>query len=129
MVSRFIKQAVVWFVLAIAIGIYMAIGHDFALIPVHAHVNLLGWVSMTLFALIYRTWPRMQASRLATIHFWLHSLGVPIAMIGVTRLVLSRSSGDDPLAAIGSIMILIGAILFLVRVFAVVSESERPTAG
>ncbi len=27
------------------LGIFMGISHDFSLTPVHAHVNLLGWVT------------------------------------------------------------------------------------
>lgn len=123
MSSRFIKQAVVWFLIAIVIGIYMGASGDHRLVPVHAHFHLLGWVSMTLFALIYRGWPRLSGSALATAHFWLHSLGVPLA-VGSIVLILRDVAIGTPLAIAGSFMILIGAICFAIRVFAVVSEQQ-----
>jgi hypothetical protein len=37
------------------LGIFMGINQDFTLAPVHAHLNLLGWVSLFLFGIYYRT--------------------------------------------------------------------------
>lgn len=45
---RFLKIAVVYFSIGVLIGLTMGIIHDFTLTSVHAHVNLLGWVSMAL---------------------------------------------------------------------------------
>jgi cbb3-type cytochrome oxidase subunit 1 len=123
MSSRFIKQAVLWFLAAIVIGIYMAISGDHSFISVHAHFQLLGWVSMTLFALIYRGWPRLAESTLATAHFWLHSLGVPIG-VGAVALIVRGHELGGPVSAAGSVMILVGAIFFAIRVFNVVSDSQ-----
>ena len=36
------------------LGIFMATSQDFTLMPAHAHLNLLGWVSMALYGLYYR---------------------------------------------------------------------------
>lgn len=54
---RFFKIAAVYFVIAIILGIIMGIRHDFSLTSVHAHLNLLGWVSMALFGTIYHLYP------------------------------------------------------------------------
>lgn len=40
--------------LGMSLGIAMGIAHDFSLTPVHAHLNLLGWVTMALYGLYYR---------------------------------------------------------------------------
>ena len=39
--------------LGVAMGVAMGVTHRFEYAPVHAHINLLGWVSLGLFALIY----------------------------------------------------------------------------
>jgi hypothetical protein len=40
--------------IGMGLGIAMGISQDFSLTPVHAHLNLLGWVSMLLYGLYYR---------------------------------------------------------------------------
>ena len=48
---RFLLVAVVAAMFGMGGGIFMAITHDFTLAPAHAHLNLLGWVSMALYGL------------------------------------------------------------------------------
>jgi hypothetical protein len=51
---RFLKIAAVYFFIAVCIGLVMGITHNFMFTSVHAHLNLLGWVSMALFILFIR---------------------------------------------------------------------------
>lgn len=66
---RFIRLAVVCALIGMGMGIYMGISEDWALRPVHVHLNLLGWVSCALYAVIYRLVPRMAGDRTASWHF------------------------------------------------------------
>ncbi len=75
---RFIKIAGVYFFLAVILGLVMGIIQNFAFTSVHAHLNLLGWVSMALFGLIYSVYKRAGETTLAKAHFWLHNIGLPI---------------------------------------------------
>ncbi|MFC0562322.1 hypothetical protein [Halalkalibacter alkalisediminis] len=49
----FIKISVVYFVIGVLLGYYMSVAHGSNLTGVHAHINLLGWTSMTLAGIIY----------------------------------------------------------------------------
>ena len=42
------------------LGIFMAVSQDFTLMPAHAHLNLLGWVSMALYGL-GKSYARLEA--------------------------------------------------------------------
>ncbi len=53
MSARFLKIAVVYFVIGAVVGLYMGITATFTQAPVHAHLNLLGWVSLAVIGLIY----------------------------------------------------------------------------
>ena len=55
--QRFLLLAVAVGTTGMAMGIVMAVGHDFTLAPAHAHLNLLGWVSLSLYGLFYRAYP------------------------------------------------------------------------
>lgn len=114
---RFFKVAAVYFVIAIILGIIMGIAHDFTLTSVHAHLNLLGWVSMALFGTIYYLFPAAGNSKLASTHFWLHNIGVPVMQGGITLSMLTGGVIFTVFAIIGSLVVVTGGILFLVNVF------------
>jgi cbb3-type cytochrome oxidase subunit 1 len=114
---RFFKVAAVYFVIAIILGIVMGIRHDFSLTSVHAHLNLLGWVSMALFGTIYYLFPAAGNSKLANTHFWLHNLGVPVMQGGITLTMLTENGFFTVFAIIGSLVVVLGGILFAMNVF------------
>jgi hypothetical protein len=70
--SRFVKAAVIYFVIGISMGIYMGIFDQFHFASAHAHINLLGGVSLAVAGLIYHQYPSTGESKLAVHHFWLH---------------------------------------------------------
>ena len=72
----------VYLLIGMALGDYMGANEDFTLKPVHAHINLLGFALMAIFAAIYKVFPAMAASKLATYHFFLHQVGALTLMIG-----------------------------------------------
>ncbi|WP_079506106.1 cbb3-type cytochrome c oxidase subunit I [Mesobacillus jeotgali] len=114
---RFLKVAVVYFVIAIILGIIMGIQHDFKLSSVHAHLNLLGWVSMALFGTIYYLFPAAGNSRLASTHFWLHNIGIPVMQGGISLSILTKNEVFTSFAIVGSLVVVLGGILFLINVF------------
>src|SRR5262245_64649043 len=83
MTTRRIKLAVIYLVAGMSLGIWMGINQDFTLRPVHAHVNLLGWATLAIAALIFYMFPQLARTRLATGWFWLYSLAFPVAMISL----------------------------------------------
>lgn len=111
---KFIKVSVVYFVIGVLLGMYMSIVHDYALTGVHAHVNLLGWASFALSGVIYCLFPEAGRSMLAKIHFWLHNIGLPLMMIGLT-LLLSGMPSFEVLIPIGATLVVLSVILFAVN--------------
>lgn len=111
-----IKIAVVYLVLGVSLGIYMGASGDHTLHPVHAHINLLGWATMTLIGLIYRHFPEMARSPLARIQFWLHNLSLPVLMVALTLLMRGNES-LEPVVGIGSAVVGASVAMFAVNVF------------
>ncbi|SDJ39824.1 hypothetical protein, partial [Lutimaribacter saemankumensis] len=90
-VSRnFMLVGTCFLVVGIAFGIHMGASgrHDFA--PLHAHLNLLGFVLPMVFALAYRTFPDMGQSKLASIHFWLHIVPTAALLLMLFLLLSGR---------------------------------------
>ena len=116
MSTRFLKSAVVYFVLAIALGIYMGATQDLTQRPVHAHLNLLGWVSMALFGLVYHACPAAASTALARWHFWVYQLALPPLMAAVWA-VHAGHTAADPIAGVLSVIMGISILLFAINVW------------
>lgn len=114
--TRFLRIAVVYFVIAVALGLYMGMTTQFTQVPVHAHLNLLGWVSMALFGLIYQAWPAAGETRLAQWHFWIHNLSVPVFM-AVLFMMLLGNAAMGPVVGMVATVTLIGIVLFAVNLW------------
>lgn len=113
---RWFLCAVSYFVVGISLGVYMGASQDHTLYPVHAHINLLGWVSMGLTGMLYRVFPAAGQSALAVWHFWLFQAGVPVLMAAVTGIYLGHKQ-LGPVAGIASVIVLISALLFWRAIF------------
>lgn len=93
------------------LGIAMAITQDHSTLPAHAHLNLLGWVSLFLFGLYYKFTPTIDQSRIAYVQVMTWIIGTVVLTIGV-GLVHSGNAAGDPIAAIGSLTVLGSMALF-----------------
>lgn len=92
-------------------GIVMGITEDHSTMPAHAHLNLLGWVSLFLFGIYYHLHPAIDQSRLAAVQVWVWIVGTIILTIGVA-LVHSGHAIGDPIAAISSLIVFADILLF-----------------
>ena len=81
--------------------------------PVHAHINLVGFSAHCVFGLIYKAWPALKQGALALVQFLLFVIGTPILLIGIA--VAIKSANALP-AIIGSMLVILGAVVFLVIV-------------
>lgn len=116
MAQRFIKIAVLYLALGVAMGVVMGMMHVFTFMPVHAHLNLLGWASLALVGLVYHAYPQAAETRLATIHFWLHNVGLPPLMISLA-LMLAGNAAFEPVVGISSLVVAAGIMVFVVNVW------------
>jgi hypothetical protein len=97
-----------------SLGIFMGIAHDHTLAPVHAHGNLLGFVTMFLCGLYYRLEPG-AVSRLAYGHFFIAVTGFALMMAELAG-ILTGHQGLLPIAIAGAFLSLAAMLLFLVIV-------------
>lgn len=112
----FMKAGVFYAQVGFALGMFMAANKDFTLRSVHSHLNLLGWVSMALYALYYQLVPAAASMRAAKVHFWLANAGMLVLNISVGLLVSGYGAAEAGAAA-GSIATLSSMALFMFIVF------------
>jgi hypothetical protein len=98
-----------------SLGIAMAVRQDFTLMPAHAHLNLLGWVSMALYGLYYR-----GAAAIRPRHAWIQAgvatLGFVSMNGGLAALLSTGEPRFEAIVSAGAICAVLGMLLFLVQV-------------
>jgi hypothetical protein len=103
--------AVVVALIGMAWGLHMAISQDHSTLTAHAHLNLLGWVSLFLFGVFYRLHPALDAARIARLQVLIWLAGTAILTIGVA-IIHSGRPGGEPYAGVGAIMVFADMLLF-----------------
>jgi hypothetical protein len=105
------RLAVVLVIVGMVWGMQMAISDDHSAFPAHAHLNLLGWVSLFLFGIYYRLHPGLERSKVALAQVWVWVVGTVIQAIGV-GLVHTGTPQGEPAAAGGSVIVIVAMLMF-----------------
>ncbi len=118
------KGAVLCVIAGMAWGLHMAISDNHSAHPAHAHLNLVGWVSLFLIGIYYRLHPALERAKAAHLQVWSWLVGTVVMAIGV-GLVHTGTAAGEPLAAGGSLIGFASALLFAFLLF----RTERAGAS
>lgn len=114
-VSRgFLVTGPLYLAVGLPFGMYMSATNDLAFLPLHAHLNLLGFTLMMVFGLTYHMLPEAGGSALARAHFWLHQAGTLVLLV-MLALFLSGRIGESamfPVAPLAELAVLAGVLIF-----------------
>ncbi|NQV46021.1 MAG: cytochrome-c oxidase [Rhodospirillales bacterium] len=121
--ARFIRLSVIYAILGMAIGIYMAASMDHSQMPTHAHLNLLGFVSMFLFGIFYKLYPQATEGKLPVVHFWISNVGMIGLVIGVSIIYSGNMELGERLASVFSIIVILSMALFTKIVFSATRQN------
>jgi len=135
-VKGFIRASLVWFTLGITLGVAMAAYPPWVVYrPAHAHMNVVGFITMMVFGVGYQLLPRLfghplRHRALAVAHVWLANLGLGAMVVGFSLAPhMGRSSAW--LTATGGLLFAAGAFAFvfnLWRTFDAADERARARA-
>ena len=118
----FILLAALCLICGMCLGIFMGMIHSFEFAPIHAHLNLLGWASLAIFGLVYKSFPELAASRLAVVHFVLSSVSSVMFPAGLYFAI----AYENPLFAIlASLVALVGVLVFFANLVRLLGSSTN----
>ena len=103
-------------------GSYMGATPDHAMMPAHAHLNLLGWVTLSIMGGFYAL-PGSQPAVLAWVNFVLSSLGAILMAVLLPQVLTQQLDGKVMMAA--EVPAILGIICFLISV---ISGWRKPAA-
>jgi hypothetical protein len=110
----YFRIALVWILVGVVLGNVMGKTGDHSMFPLHAHINLLGWVCMSIFAFFYRLWPAAAATKLARIQFWVYVPAHVVQMVALYML-LRGNPGIEPVLGIASVVVGLAFLLFAIN--------------
>jgi hypothetical protein len=113
---KYILSSLVYAVLGMTLGIYMAATKNHGEYVTHAHILLAGFVVSFIYGLCHKLWLNNSTSRLAQVQFYLHQLGVAFMSAGLFLLYGGFMPIEtlDPVLALSSIAVLIGMVLMTI---------------
>ena len=133
-VKAFIRASLAWFAAGIVFGLAMAMRPAWVIYrPAHAHMNVVGFMTMMIFGVGYQMLPRFFGGRLfspgmAVAHWWLANLGL---MGMVAGFILSPHIGarSAPVTSAGGILYAAGALGFVYNMWCTFNAGDARRAG
>lgn len=135
-VKAFIRASLAWFAGGIILGVAIAAHPEWVIYrPAHAHMNVVGFLTMMVFGVGYQLLPRLfgfalHSRRLAVAHWWLANVGLAGMAAGfIAAPHVGRAS--VPLTAGGGVLFALGALTFvynLWRTFNAADARQRARA-
>lgn len=125
----FFAAAALYAMIGVSWGLAMSITKDHATYSAHAHLNMLGWISMALMGTFYALLGQAVANWIKLTNFVLSNVGV-VCMISGLFLYLGQkgpASIYTPLLAIGGLSVVGGFFVF--GLTAVSTALRRPAAA
>jgi hypothetical protein len=111
----FFTAAVIYGLAGMAWGAYMGATENFTLAPAHAHLNLLGWVTLSLMGGFYALAGPRAPVRLGWINFLISNVGLLILIPALMKLLLGQASAT-PIVMAGTMITILGMLTFAAAV-------------
>lgn len=99
-----LRAAIVYFGIACTFGLAIGIAQKLQLASVHAHLNLLGWVSMALIGLIHAVVPGLKGARNSG-SFWCYQAVFPAFMASMFGTLLGNPVAEIAIRITGTAML------------------------
>lgn len=128
-VKAFIRASLAWFAAGLALGLAMAVHPQWVIYrPAHAHMNVVGFITMMIFGVGYQLLPRLfghqlQSRALAIAHWWFANLGLA-AMVAGFMLAPHIGSASAPVTATGGVLFAAGALGFVYNMWSTFNAAD-----
>lgn len=109
-------------------GICMGGSEDFRVAPAHAHLNLLGWVTMALYGTFCALTARTYRPALAWTNYTFSAVGVVLAIPSLAFMLVTGSSAFVPVMIAGEVLTVLSLLIFLVSAVRELARSRKAEA-
>lgn len=128
-VKAFIRASLGWFALGVLLGIALAAYPPWVIYrPAHAHMNVVGFLTMMVFGVGYQLLPRLfghplYSRRMAVAHWWLANSGLGGMVAGFVMQPHIGRTGST-IVAVGGVLFSLGALGFVFNMWRTFSLAD-----
>lgn len=129
-IKAFIRASLLWFAGGVVLGVGIAVHPPWLIYrPAHAHMNVVGFLTMLVFGVGYHLLPRLfghplYSPRLAIAHLFLANLGLALLVAGFFVQPHAAVAGRW-LTGTGGILFALGAIFWVWNLWHTFDAAER----
>jgi hypothetical protein len=95
------------------LGMHMGATNDFVLVPLHAHLNLLGWATMALYGTFYALTAQTMSKSLAWLNFSFSAAGIIILAPALAIFLKTNNTAVMPVMITGEVLSVLALLTFL----------------
>lgn len=125
---RLIRISALFGLLGTVLGSHMAGAGSYAFRPIHAHILLVGWLSLFAWGVFYKIY-KVRANKLITFHGWTAIIGAIGLTTGMWLQFMQPFGVNETLSLIlyivGGTILLISFALFVIVTFLTEKEGKR----
>lgn len=117
----FVRTSAIYALIGAFIGSHMAGGGGLELSAIHAHILVVGWLSLFAFAIYYKVFNIPKNSKLSIVHVWSSFIGVLGLTVGMwlyyTQPVEGMRTFNTIFFIVGGTVLLIAFVVFTIMAF------------
>jgi hypothetical protein len=121
--AAFFALGVICLLIGMGMGMNMGASEDFTLMPAHAHLNLLGWVTMAIYGTFYALTHASLKPKLAWTNFILAAIGVVVMIPSLALYLPAHDAKFIPGIVVGEVATVLSLLTFAISVY---RELVRP---
>ncbi|GAB4536643.1 MAG: hypothetical protein Fur0020_04810 [Thermodesulfovibrionia bacterium] len=130
----YLRMSIIYFIIGAIVGISMLLWPNVAgyYVNTHAHLNLLGFMSMMIYGVGYHILPRFSgravySPAIVRIQFWISNIG--LVGMAISWPMVQRASGFiyDLILIISAVFSLLGVALFAFNILKTIQPVQVPT--
>lgn len=125
---RLIRISAIFGLIGTVLGSHMAGAGSYAFRPIHAHILLVGWLSMFAWGIFYKVY-KVRARKLLTVQGWTGILGAIGLTAGMWLQFMKPFNVNETLALVfyivGGTILLVSFALFVIVTMTVEKSSDR----
>jgi len=117
---KYIISALLYALVGLIFGSFMAATHSHAHRVTHAHIMLLGFVTTFIYAICYKLWIKNALTKVALLQFIFHQLGTLLMLLGLFLIYGQIISLEEiePIMAFSAIAVIVAMVLMIYQFLA-----------